>query len=70
MAKAQEYCSMDALLPNVQKAAISMGAVGGPPGQLQGRSGPRHRPKETLPERGALLSGPNDRRNATICARI
>lgn len=55
MAKATQHRPVDAVLPDVQKAAVPVGSASGPPGQLQGRAGPGHGAEETVPQGGEML---------------
>lgn len=47
---------MDAILSDVQEAALSVGAAGRPSGQLQGGTRSGNGSEEDVPEGGALLS--------------
>lgn len=57
MAQAPQHRAVDAVLPDVQEAAVPVGAAGRAPGQLQGRAGPGHHTEETQLAGGAVFSG-------------
>lgn len=56
MEKITKYRAMDTILSDVQETTLSMGAIGRSSRQFQSWSRSRHRLKETVPQRGALLS--------------
>lgn len=70
MEKTTEYCAMDPVLPDLQEAAIPLGAAGGPSGKFQGRPRPRNSIEKALSQRGVVLSRVDARRHATVRSRI
>lgn len=57
MAQVAQHRPVDAVLPDVQKAALPVGPARRPPGQLQGRPGPGHGAEEAVPQGGEVLQG-------------
>lgn len=70
MAQDPQHSAMDALLSNVQEAALSVGAAGRSPGQLQGGSRAGDRAEEAVPQGGGVLPGAHAGRAASVCARL
>jgi len=59
---------VDALLPDVQEAAISMGPAGRTSGQLQGGSRTGHRAQEVMPQGRGVLPDPHAGSAEALCA--
>lgn len=55
MEKAAKHRAMDALLPDIQEAKVSLGSTGWSPGELQGWTGPGHDIEEAEPTRREVL---------------
>lgn len=56
LAKTAQHRAVDAVLPDVQETALSVGAARWPSGQLQGGSRSGHSAEEDVPQGGAVLS--------------
>lgn len=55
MEKAPKHRAMDAVLPDIQEAKVSLGSTGWSPGELQGWTGPGHDIEKVEPTRREVL---------------
>lgn len=57
MAEATEHRAVDPILPDLQEAAVPLGAARRPPGELQSGPRPGHDLEEAQRARGEVLPG-------------
>lgn len=68
--KTAKYRAMDAVLSDVQKDALSVGAVGRPSRQFQSGPGAGNDFEKIMPQRADVFPGADERRAQTLCARV